>query len=107
MDALSSLQKQASAPDPNVALLQSLGIAPTTSTSTTTSPYSSGTPPLNIQSGTEHSAILQRLTEIGTKIDNMGAQIMAKLSNKPASGGRRKVTRKRKQMKRRKSRSSI
>jgi hypothetical protein len=90
MDALAALQAQTNPSDKDAALLQQMGIISTTSSSTTTNPYS--------QSVTDNSAILQRLTELGTKIDNMGAQIMGKLSNTPVAlkGGRRRKTRRHK-----------
>jgi len=103
-DLLKSLEGEAIPPDTDIEGLQKLGIIPTMSSSTTTSPYSTNAKPMNIDSGTEHTAILQRLSDIEGAMKAGFAQIMAKVSNKPISGGSRssKRTRKtRRQMKKR------
>ena len=95
-DLVKSLEEQATPPDADIESLQKLGIIPTTSSSTTTSPYSTGAKPMNIDSGTEHTAILQRLSDIEGAMKAGFAQIMAKMSNKPVSGGSRRSKRARK-----------
>jgi len=75
----------------DITFLKTVGIIPTTTSSTTTSPYTSGG---DSQTDTVHTGILQKLADLDTKITNGFAQIMAKLSNKPiAGGGRRRKTR--------------
>lgn len=103
-DLFESLKEQVSPPDTGIESLQKLGIIPTTSSSTTTSPYSTNARPMNIDSGTEHTAILQRLSDIEGAMKAGFAQIMAKMANKPVSGGSRSSKRARKtrrQMKKR------
>jgi hypothetical protein len=69
--------------------LEQVGIIPTTSSSTTTTPYTAaavegGAPPEN-KGDTAHPAILQAIQQLQTSVTNGFAQVMAKLSNRPAA----------------------
>jgi len=69
--------------------LEQVGIIPTTSSSTTTTPYTTaaveGGAPSENQGDTAHPAILQAIQQLQTSVTNGFAQVMAKLSNKPAT----------------------
>ena len=55
--------------------------------STTTNPYTSGGNPINLQTGTNNSDILQAIQQLDEKVTGGFAQVMAKLSNTPIKGG--------------------
>jgi len=95
-DLVTKLEEQATPPDTGIESLQKLGVIPTTSSSTTTNPYSVDAKPMNIDSGTEHTAILQRLSDIEKAMKAGFAQVMAKIPNTPVSGGSRRSKRARK-----------
>ena len=87
MAALQALVGGLTPPNEDIEILQQVGIIPSTSSSTTTNPYTSGGNPLDPNTGTESTGVLQAIQKLDEKMTGGFAQIMAKLSNTPISGG--------------------
>jgi hypothetical protein len=87
MAALQALVGDLTPPNEDIELLQQAGILPSPSSSTTTNPYTSGGNPLDPNTGTESTGVLQAIQKLDEKMTGGFAQIMAKLSNTPISGG--------------------
>jgi hypothetical protein len=87
MAALQALVGDLTPPNEDIELLQQVGILPSTSSSTTTNPYTSGGNPLDPSTGTESTGVLQAIQKLDEKMTGGFAQIMAKLSNTPIKGG--------------------
>ena len=87
MAALQALVGGLTPPNEDIEILQQVGIIPSTSSSTTTNPYTSGGKPLDPNTGTESTGVLQAIQRLDEKMTGGFAQIMAKLSNTPIRGG--------------------
>ena len=87
MAALQALVGGLTPANEDIELLQQVGILPSTSSSTTTNPYTSGGNPLDPNTGTESTGVLQAIQKLDEKMTGGFAQIMAKLSNTPIRGG--------------------
>lgn len=85
MAALQALTGGLTPPNEDVEFLQQVGIIPNTASSTTTTPYTSGGDPLNAQTGTKDTGVLQAIQQLGAQMNNGFAQILAKMSDKPIS----------------------
>lgn len=87
MAALDALTSKLLPDREDAAFLQDVGIAPPSSSSTTTNPYTTGGNPTNLQTGTSSSDVLQAIQRLDEKVTGGFAQVMAKLSNTPIRGG--------------------
>lgn len=87
MAALDALTSNLLPDRDDAAFLQDVGIIPSSSSSTTTNPYTTGGSPTNLQTGTSSSDVLQAIQRLDEKVTGGFAQIMAKLSNTPIRGG--------------------
>jgi hypothetical protein len=86
MAALQALVGDLTPPNEDIEILQQVGILPSLP-STTTNPYTSGGNPLDQNTGTESTGVLQAIQRLDEKMAGGFAQIMAKLSNTPIRGG--------------------
>lgn len=87
MAALDALTSNLLPDRDDAAFLQDVGIIPSSSSSTTTNPYTTGGSPTNLQTGTSSSDVLQAIQRLDEKVTGGFAQVMAKLSNTPIRGG--------------------
>jgi hypothetical protein len=87
MAALEALTSGLTPPDEDLQFLKEVGVLPSTSSSTTTTPYTSGGDPLNPNTGTTDTGVLQAIQQLDTKLTDGFAQVMAKLSNNPVKSG--------------------
>jgi hypothetical protein len=85
MAALQALTGGLTPPNEDLEFLQNVGIAPTTTLSTTTTPYTAAEPAVKFDPA--HESILQAIQQLDTKFTNGFAQIMGKLSNTPVKTG--------------------
>lgn len=87
MAALEALTTGLAPADEDLQFLKDVGVLPSTGSSTTTIPYTSGGDPLNPNTGTADTGVLQAIQQLDTKLTNGFAQVMAKLSNNPVKSG--------------------
>ena len=85
MAALQALTGGLTPPNEDLEFLQAVGIAPTTTLSTTTTPYTAEESVAKPDPA--HASILQAIQELDTKFTNGFVQIMGKLSNTPVKSG--------------------
>ena len=86
MAALQALTGGLAPPNEDLEFLQNVGIAPTTTLSTTTTPYTMDAA-TTVKSDPAHASILQAIQQLDTKFTNGFVQIMGKLSNTPVKSG--------------------